>query len=174
MILIFYEIKCHAMLVAIVKTRLARNHWKDKGRVSRRNRCKQKCPIAISNLNLFWRSNFTFSQVFRDQNVEPVQSGHFNATHWELQKRNLHQCLDLTPASGEIAIIISWHCISNIWIVWWKDRSGMRIHGQLLQHVHCLCMLWQVQGPLFKRVPDVSDFEEYTCNQRQILQLAST
>ena len=79
---------------------------------------------------------------------------------------------DLTPASGEIAIIIPWHGIFNIWIVGWKDRMGIRLHGQILQLGHYLCMLWQVQGLLFIGVPEIimslrchCDFEKYTNNQ---------
>ena len=33
---------------------------------------QKKCPIATISLNLFQRSDYTFSQVFRNQNFEPV------------------------------------------------------------------------------------------------------
>ena len=34
----------------------------------------KKCPIATFSLNLFQRSDCTFSHVFRNQNFEPVPS----------------------------------------------------------------------------------------------------
>ena len=37
----------------------------------------KKCNIAIFSLNLFQRSDYAFSQVFRNQNFEPIPSGHF-------------------------------------------------------------------------------------------------
>ena len=37
---------------------------------------QKKCPIAIFSLNLFQRSDYTFSHVFRNQNSEPVSSKH--------------------------------------------------------------------------------------------------
>ena len=40
-------------------------------------------PIAIFSLNLFQRSVYTFSHVFRNQNFEPVPSKHFKHTHAE-------------------------------------------------------------------------------------------
>ena len=39
--------------------------------------CPKKCPIAIFSLNLFQRSDYTFSHVFRNQSFEPVSSKHF-------------------------------------------------------------------------------------------------
>ena len=44
---------------------------------------QKKCPIAIFSLNLFQRSDLTFSHVFRNQNFEPVPSKHFKHTHSE-------------------------------------------------------------------------------------------
>ena len=44
---------------------------------------QKKCPIAIFSLNLFQRSDYTFSHVFRNQNFEPVPSKHFKHTHSE-------------------------------------------------------------------------------------------
>ena len=38
---------------------------------------QKKCPIAIFSLNLFQRSDYTFSHVFRNQSFEPVSSKHF-------------------------------------------------------------------------------------------------
>ena len=43
----------------------------------------KKCNIAMFSLNLFQRSNYTFSWVFRNQNFEPVPSKHFEHTHSE-------------------------------------------------------------------------------------------
>ena len=34
------------------------------------------------SLNLFQRCDYTFSHVFRNQNFEPVPSGHLNDTLW--------------------------------------------------------------------------------------------
>ena len=42
---------------------------------------QKKCPIASFSLNLFQRSDYTFSCVFRNQNFEPVPSKHFKHTH---------------------------------------------------------------------------------------------
>ena len=42
-----------------------------------------KCPIATFSLNLFQRSNYTFSHVFRNQNFEPIPSKHIKHTHSE-------------------------------------------------------------------------------------------
>ena len=44
---------------------------------------QKKCPIAIFSLNLFQRSDLTFSHVFRNQNFEAVPSKHFKHTHSE-------------------------------------------------------------------------------------------
>ena len=44
---------------------------------------QKKCNIAIFSLNLFQRSDYTFSHVFRNQNFEPVRSKHFKHTHSE-------------------------------------------------------------------------------------------
>ena len=44
---------------------------------------QKKCNIAIFSLNLFQRSDYAFSQVFRNQNFEPIPSGHFEHTHSE-------------------------------------------------------------------------------------------
>ena len=44
---------------------------------------QKKCPIAIFSLNLFPRSDFCLSHVFRNQNFEPVPSEHFKHTHSE-------------------------------------------------------------------------------------------
>ena len=33
-----------------------------------------KCPIATFSLNLFQRSDYAFSQVFRNQNFEPIRN----------------------------------------------------------------------------------------------------
>ena len=38
---------------------------------------QKKCPIAIFSLNLFQRSDYTFSHVVQNQNFEPVPSEHF-------------------------------------------------------------------------------------------------
>ena len=43
----------------------------------------KKCNIAIFSLNLFQRSDYTFSHVFRNQNFKPVPSKHFKHTHSE-------------------------------------------------------------------------------------------
>ena len=43
----------------------------------------KKCHIRIRSSNLFWKSAFTFPQVFWNQNSQPVSSGHFNITHSE-------------------------------------------------------------------------------------------
>ena len=43
--------------------------------------CPKKCPKAICSLNLFQRSDYTFSHVFRNENFEPVPSKHFKQTH---------------------------------------------------------------------------------------------
>ena len=68
----------------------------------------------------------------------------------------LYLLLVSTPASGEIAAIISWQSIFHIWIVRWKDRFWKSFNGQLFQGFHRLCMLWQVQGLQFIRVPVVN------------------
>ena len=44
---------------------------------------QKKCPIAIFSLNLFQRSDCTFSHVFRNQNFEPVPTKHVKHTHSE-------------------------------------------------------------------------------------------
>ena len=44
---------------------------------------QKKCNIAISCLDLFQRSNLTFSHVFRNQNLELVPSGHITDNHSE-------------------------------------------------------------------------------------------
>ena len=44
---------------------------------------QKKCPIANFSLNLFQRSDYTFSHVLRNQNFEPVPSKHFKHTHSE-------------------------------------------------------------------------------------------
>ena len=44
---------------------------------------QKKCPIATCSLNLFQRSDYTFSHVLRNQNFEPVPSKHFKHTHSE-------------------------------------------------------------------------------------------
>ena len=44
---------------------------------------QKKWNIAIFRLNLFQRSDFAFSHVFRNQNFEPVPSKHFKHTHSE-------------------------------------------------------------------------------------------
>ena len=44
---------------------------------------QKKCNIAISCLDLFQRSNLTFSHVFRNQNFELVPSGHITDNHSE-------------------------------------------------------------------------------------------
>ena len=44
---------------------------------------KKKCNIAIVSLNLFQRSDYSFSHVFRNQNFEPVRSKPFKHTHSE-------------------------------------------------------------------------------------------
>ena len=43
----------------------------------------KKCPIANFSLNLFHRSDYTFSHVLRNQNFESVPSKHFKHTHSE-------------------------------------------------------------------------------------------
>ena len=45
--------------------------------------CTKKGPLEISILNLFKRSDFTFSPVF--QNFEPISSEHLNDTHQNLK-----------------------------------------------------------------------------------------
>ena len=43
----------------------------------------KKCPIAIFSLNMFQRCDYTFSDVFRNQNFEPIPSKHIKHTHSE-------------------------------------------------------------------------------------------
>ena len=43
----------------------------------------KKCPIAIFRLNMFQRCDYTFSDVFRNQNFEPIPSKHSNFIHPE-------------------------------------------------------------------------------------------
>ena len=52
----------------------------------------KKCPIAMFSLNLFQRSDLTFSHVFWNQNFEPVPSEHFKHT----QQCFLHLFLPIT------------------------------------------------------------------------------
>ena len=44
---------------------------------------QKKCNIAIFSLNLFQRSDYTFSHVLRNQNFEPVRSKPFKHTYSE-------------------------------------------------------------------------------------------
>ena len=44
---------------------------------------QKKCNIAIFSLNLFQRSDYTFSLVFRNQNLEPVRSKPLKHTYSE-------------------------------------------------------------------------------------------
>ena len=41
----------------------------------------KKCPIATFSLNLFQKSDYTFSHVFWNQNFEPIPSKHFKHTY---------------------------------------------------------------------------------------------
>ena len=63
------------------KTGLYWHHFERFVDISKIYRVSQnKCNIAIFSLNLFQRSDYTFSHVFRNQNFKPVPSKHFKHT----------------------------------------------------------------------------------------------
>ena len=117
------------MVVAITGPEVAYNVirislWSlEKYRVS-----QKKCPVAIFSLNLFQRCNFTFSHVFRNQNFEPISSGHLNDTYEEcLKTQTMHSWVDLLncvhcPAWGNVHNFKSMFCTQLQSKLYWDQQ----------------------------------------------------
>ena len=72
---------------------------------------QKKCNIAISCLDLFQRSNLTFSHVFRNQNFElvPLQ---ITIQNLKFPKHANNACPDITLLSSEFLVYSKWkHCM---------------------------------------------------------------
>ena len=73
---------------------------------------QKKWNIAIFSLNLFQRSDYAFSQVFRNQNFEPIRN--LNTLNMPIQNTKCPEGLKLMREPVHPEILSSWSHLSDV------------------------------------------------------------
>ena len=73
---------------------------------------QKKCNIAIFSLNMFQRSDYAFSQVFRNQNFEPIRN--LNTLNMPIQNTKCPEGLKLMREPVHPEILSSWSLLSDV------------------------------------------------------------